>query len=324
LHISVLLLACSFVLCNSQLPLNIIENGKRCTAWGIHQNGVEITLSTQEGDCNGPIGYEQAVAGTQVFLRFCCPFSQPIPTAPQQCGKQKIPPVTRIVGGDEAAPHSWPWLISFQKNGNHFCGGTLIGPRHVLTAAHCILSDPQGLTIVAGLHDQKQHVAGRAQRVQVQQIFKHEQYNTQTNQHDVAILKLASPVVLNDYVNIACLPSAGTEPAVKSPVMIAGWGTTSFQGTSPSRLLQAKVEIMKDCSMYNGFSDKSQICAGHPLYAKDSCQGDSGGPLMYEKNGQWHLSGAVSYGNGCAFKDFPGVYARVSYYLPWIQQKMTL
>lgn len=71
--------------------------------------------------------------------------------------------------------------------------------------------------------------------------------------------------------------------------------------------------------MYD-FTSAKQICAGTAQYNKDSCQGDSGGPLMYEVNGQWIVSGVVSYGDECAKLYRPGVYARVSYYLPWIQR----
>jgi secreted trypsin-like serine protease len=71
--------------------------------------------------------------------------------------------------------------------------------------------------------------------------------------------------------------------------------------------------------VYRSYNDKKQICAGNKHYTKDSCQGDSGGPLMYKDDDKWIVSGVVSYGDECAKKDRPGVYARVSYYLPWVR-----
>jgi secreted trypsin-like serine protease len=76
---------------------------------------------------------------------------------------------------------------------------------------------------------------------------------------------------------------------------------------------------MDYCQYVYDYDNTKQMCAGNPQYNKDSCQGDSGGPLMYESNGSWIVSGVVSYGDECAKKDRPGVYARVSYYLPWIR-----
>lgn len=100
---------------------------------------------------------------------------------------------------------------------------------------------------------------------------------------------------------------------------LAGWGTTSFEGNLPDNLLQAGIAIMDLCERVYDFDSRKQICAGNHQYSKDSCQGDSGGPLMYEVNGQWIVSGVVSYGDECAKLYRPGVYTRVSYYLSWIR-----
>ncbi|CAF3603022.1 unnamed protein product, partial [Rotaria socialis] len=71
------------------------------------------------------------------------------------------------------------------------------------------------------------------------------------------------------------------------------------------------------------YNNQKQVCAGAHGGGRDTCQGDSGGPLMYESNGQWFLNGIVSYGRECALAGYPGVYARVSYYLPWIKSKLS-
>jgi len=174
----------------------------------------------------------------------------------------------------------------------------------------------EDFNIVAGLHSQSQEDLA-VQRKPVASILVHEGYNEATHENDVAIIRLASPLQLNSYVSIACLP--GPDPAVNENVMIAGWGTTTFEGDVSDPLLQANVLIMDFCQYVYDFDSTKQLCAGNYQYSKDTCQGDSGGPLMYEDNGQWMVSGVVSYGDGCAKVDRPGVYARVSYYVPWIQ-----
>ncbi|CAF1426433.1 unnamed protein product, partial [Didymodactylos carnosus] len=305
----------------NQLELSVIENGKRCTQWVPLSS---LSISMMPGLCSGA-PYAERNAADSGSIRACCD-ADVVPTKPipnQECGKQIITPTqTRIVGGSEARAHSWPWLISFQRNGGHSCGGTLIDTQHVLTAAHCIDTEEvnSGIySVVTGLHDHDNWNYDRRspQRHRIAKIFIHNQYDTNTQENDIAILRLDTPVTLSEHVNIACLQ--GPDPEVNSNVMIAGWGTTSFQGSVSQKLLQAPIKIMNGCHVYN-FNNEKQLCGGTPQFHMDTCQGDSGGPLMYQANGQWHVSGVVSYGNGCAFKDFPGVYTRVSHYIPWINQ----
>lgn len=96
----------------------------------------------------------------------------------------------------------------------------------------------------------------------------------------------------------------------------------SYGGRSSDALLQANVMIMNTCRYVYDFDSTKQICAGTYDYSKDACQGDSGGPLMKETDGRWYVNGIVSYGEECAKKDHPGVYVRVSAYLPWIRSKI--
>jgi len=302
--------------------LEHIENDKICTGYQ-PVSGSPVQVDTAV--CSGQVGYELITHGTAYYVRFCCPYQRVVEPevgpAPTGCGRQAVAPLrTRIVGGQEAAAYSWPWLVSLQYQGNHFCGGTLIDEYHVLTAAHCLQDSSMfdsGLTVVAGLHSRSKPNPQRVQRKQVASITNHGGYNENTNENDIAIIRLASPVTLNSYVNVACLP--GRDPTLNENVMIAGWGTTSFQGSQPDALRQANVLIMDQCKSVYNYDNNKQLCAGNYQYNKDSCQGDSGGPLVYEVNGQWVLSGVVSYGDECAKINRPGVYARVSYYLPWIR-----
>jgi hypothetical protein len=110
--------------------LNVVEADKLCTQW-ILVTGSEMTANIDASPCSAPINYELKMFSSRYIVRFCCPNkSRPEPEVgppPVGCGRQAAKPLrSRIVGGQEAAPHSWPWLVSLQYKGNHFCGGTLI------------------------------------------------------------------------------------------------------------------------------------------------------------------------------------------------------
>ncbi|CAF3613402.1 unnamed protein product [Adineta steineri] len=281
-------------------------------------------------------GYKQKLC-TDYKVRYCClktsigqtsvatvttPAS--IPTV-NSCGRQSITPSTqRIVGGVEATPNSWPWIVSLQVR-DHFCGGTLIDTRHVLTAAHCLTSAMTSqLRVVAGLHERLNKNTGRTQNIGVTRIFMHEQYNTVTQAHDIAVLRLSEPVQLNNYVSLICLP--GPDPQESTPVTVAGWGSVHKGSQLPNALRQVTVKVTNaqaQAAYPAYFNAQRQIGAGMPYVGgKDSCQGDSGGPLMYNSNGQWYLSGVVSFGADCGLSNYPGVYTRTSTYLDWIQTKI--
>jgi secreted trypsin-like serine protease len=208
---------------------------------------------------------------------------------------------------------------------DHFCGGTLIDTRHVLTAAHCVTgTNPGILRVVAGLHQRTNTNTGRTQIIGVSRIFIHEQYNSNTLAHDIAILRLCLPVQLNAYVNLICLP--GPDPQESATVTVAGWGSTYKGSPLPPALRQVTVQVTNaqaKAAYGSQFNAQRQIGAGMPYTGgKDSCQGDSGGPLMYNSNGQWYVSGVVSFGYDCARSNYPGVYTRTSAYLNWIYNKI--
>ncbi|UJR23669.1 hypothetical protein I4U23_026653 [Adineta vaga] len=282
-------------------------------------------------------GYKQKLC-TDYKVRYCClktsigqTTSATVPTTTSSmgssstCGRQSITPTTqRIVGGIEATPNSWPWIVSLQVR-DHFCGGTLIDTRHVLTAAHCLTSASSSqLRVIAGLHERSNKNNGRTQNIGVSRIFMHEQYNSVTQAHDIAILRLAQPVQLNTYVSLICLP--GPDPQESMSVTAAGWGSTYKGSALPNALRQVTVKVTnaQAKAAYPAYFDvQRQIGASMPYVGgKDSCQGDSGGPLMFNSNGQWHLSGVVSFGADCALSNYPGVYTRTSTYLSWIRNKI--
>ncbi|KAF1323954.1 Serine protease trypsin-like protein, partial [Globisporangium splendens] len=191
--------------------------------------------------------------------------------------------------------------------GQNICGGTLITPRHVLSAAHCAGYDSY---VSVGSHFLSGSTDG--QRIAVSRRIVHPSYGSPSeDSNDFMILELASAVT---GVTPARL-DAGTGAVVGATATVLGWGDTS-DGGSPSReLRQVGVPIYSNTNCARVLSiDSTMLCAGG-VANRDSCQGDSGGPLI---NSAGTLIGVVSWGNGCGLAGYPGVYARVSVARSWI------
>jgi len=207
------------------------------------------------------------------------------------------------------------------------CGGTLIDERHVLTAAPCIKTPVKAsdYTVTIGAHEIDKPMY-MEQTILASNIWVHEQYIGESDhfQHDVAVIRLSKPIRVSDKVNIICLPGAEVK-GVNQTVWVSGWGKTEFAGKTSPILKQTWLYTLDSCARkYSNFYSEKQICAGRHGGGSDPCDGDSGGPLMFQQGGKWYLNGVVSYGCYCGSNGIPGVYARVSYYLPWIRAKMAL
>uniref|UniRef100_A0A3P9MF12 Peptidase S1 domain-containing protein n=1 Tax=Oryzias latipes TaxID=8090 RepID=A0A3P9MF12_ORYLA len=227
---------------------------------------------------------------------------------------------SRIVGGQNALPGSWPWQVSLQSS-YHFCGGSLINNQWVLTAAHCFPSrSASGVNAVLGLQSLQGSNPNRVSRT-IKTVIVHPNYNSGTQNNDIALLQLSSPVTFNNYITPVCLPSTGSTfySGVKT------WVTVSLP--APETLQEVQIPIVgnRRCKCSYGASSitDNMMCAGLLAGGKDSCQGDSGGPLVIKQNNRWIQAGVVSFGNGCAEPDFPGVYTRVSRYQTWINTQIT-
>ncbi|XP_078585558.1 chymotrypsinogen A-like [Branchiostoma floridae x Branchiostoma japonicum] len=236
---------------------------------------------------------------------------------------------SRIVGGENARPNSWPWQVSLQwPGGFHFCGGTLIGRRWVLTAAHCNQEGDYFLAnkVVAGAHDLS-NTAESVQVVSIEAAFPHPDYNPQTYENDIMLLKLASKVTLGGTVGLACVPPAGTDYPVGTMCWSTGWGYTSVNvdGTGPiaDELQQADLPLLSDseCTWNNAYKPESMICAGGEGPGEDgACKGDSGGPLVCEIDGLYHVVGVTSFGAETCSTSWPSLFARVSAFRGWISR----
>ena len=242
----------------------------------------------------------------------------------------------RIVGGQEADPGEWPWQVALVQSGaspgnGQFCGGSLINSDWVVTAAHCVYtSDINDLDVVAGIHDLVTPDTG-FRRVALAEIIVHPGWDNGTKDNDIALLRLAEPIAARAGgggelpIQYAVLPAASIGDLTGVTTTVTGWGNRDPNGTDfPARLHEVEVQVIAnaDCDDAYGNLTDNMLCAGVSGGGKDSCQGDSGGPLVYNQ-GDWKLVGIVSFGIGCAEADFPGVYARVSRYLGWIDENIS-
>ncbi|KAK8741486.1 hypothetical protein OTU49_002240, partial [Cherax quadricarinatus] len=241
------------------------------------------------------------------------------------CGKKSIRTrdMLRILGGREARYGEWPWQVAvLNRLKETMCGGTVIAPQWVLTAAHCV---EKRLYVRLAEHDLTVHDQHEME-IRVKHIFEYPDYDPETFEHDLALLKLPREVPYNKYIRSACLPGRATPPPARSKCVIAGWGKKNEAHIFGSDVLNyARVPIVTRSACQRSYPEfpisKNQICAGYIKGSSDTCSGDSGGPLMCEDEHKvWTVHGVTSFGEGCGIHGKYGVYTKVANYLPWIKQ----
>ena len=216
------------------------------------------------------------------------------------------PNADAVVGGSEVPEGGHPYMAAVLEDGGQICGGTVIAPRWVLTAAHCISPGAQ-LSVRVGDVDYTQ---GRT--INVTQAIVHPAYDTNTSANDVALLSLAGDA----GVPAIRVPGAAADrfEATGTPALVVGWGSEApVVGLIPSfttTLKQADLSVVSDGECSEDADAATQVCAEG--FLKDSCQGDSGGPLVVQGHYGPVQLGVVSYGFGCAVPTFPGVYSEVN------------
>ncbi|KAK7081257.1 hypothetical protein SK128_014418 [Halocaridina rubra] len=253
------------------------------------------------------------------------------------CGKSDIR-LGRIKQGENARPGEFPWLVSLRPAKppqNHYCGGTLINKRYVLTAAHCVhRNSPEYLVVFAGKQDFTTDGSEPPQILSVKNIISHANYSKRYI-NDIALLELKQEAKWTKLVKPICLPDREDKVDDGLSVTVAGWGLTdeTVNGGTPSKILKkVAVKVINRTTCEDWYQQlvgssnplyDSHICAGLEEGGKDACRGDSGGPLMKSNNiGRQENIGVVSAGVGCGQPKVPGIYTRVSRFIDWIEDKM--
>ncbi|XP_058047667.1 ovochymase-1 [Ahaetulla prasina] len=237
----------------------------------------------------------------------------------------------RIIGGEEACPHCWPWHVSLHFLGDYRCGGAIINSTWVLTAAHCvkITNNPSYWTVVAGNHDRILKEAAEQVR-RVESITVHPAFDVASYDSDIALVQLQTPLIYSAAVRPVCLPSSMELLPSSGLCTVTGWASFQEVGGLATRLQQMHVPLVANdlCEQnyyfnHPGGITPQMLCAGFAsLEGHDSCKGDSGLLVCQNENKPFILHGLASWGVGCAQPKRPGVYSRVSSFFDWIVSVM--
>ncbi|XP_060030138.1 granzyme B(G,H)-like [Erinaceus europaeus] len=234
-----------------------------------------------------------------------------------------LPPRTQageIIGGHEARRHSRPYMACLRtskKRSECLCGGFLIREDFVLTAAHCIGSLYR---VTLGAHDISKKERTQ-QVIPVSRGFLHPNYTAEKSANDIMLLKLARKAKLTSAVQLLSLPSPRAQVRPGQVCSVAGWGRAApYHQKSSNILLEVNLTMQDDYQCQSRFPEEyikaTQLCAGDPNLRKGAFLGDSGGPLVCKNVAQ----GIVSYGEEHGVP--PGVYTKISSFLPWIHKTM--
>lgn len=246
------------------------------------------------------------------------------------CGRSMFK-TSRIVGGQDAEEGEFPWQVSLHVKGyGHVCGASIISPRWLVTAAHCVQDDgrtrfsqPGTWEAYLGLHTQRK-TGSAVVKKNLKQIIPHPNYNAYTFDNDIALMELDSPVIFSDYIRPICMPAAQHDFPTGNTVWITGWGATREGGFAATVLQKAQVRIINHsvCNdLMGGQLTSRMLCAGVLTGGVDACQGDSGGPLSSPSGSRMFLAGVVSWGDGCARRNKPGIYTTVTKFRGWVKEK---
>lgn len=253
------------------------------------------------------------------------------------CGQATVA-AGRVIGGTDASAGEWPWQAKLETRKDGFiCGGSLIAPTWVMTAAHCISeTDPSMYTVTLGdLNREKPE--DTEQKFSARRVVPHPEYNSPVPvNNDIALIELTRPVVRTSFVNTVCLPSESEVVSTGTKCFVSGWGQMNHPGAAAINLQQAGTPVVSNrvCQAKSSKSGidpqmaitSAMLCAGDAGKTVISpCFGDSGGPFVCQDYvGRWVQQGIVSWGSAnCSSKTHFSVFTRVSVFRNWIDQVLS-
>ncbi|NXY08057.1 MCT1A protease, partial [Pteruthius melanotis] len=227
----------------------------------------------------------------------------------------------RIIGGREVKPHSRPYMAYLKiKSGSQMssCGGFLIRPDAVLSAAHCV--DKGGnvkVTVILGAHNISDRERSQ-QNFRVGHWVIHPKYSPDGFKNDIVLLKLEPKAKINKYVKPLSLPRRNERVRAGAKCKVSGWGWTSVTRLRTNVLREVELEVQDEekCQQFPNYQDQSMICVGDEYGEKAPYHGDSGGPLVCGRKAH----GIVSH--GYERRLFPKVFTRISYFEAWIREQL--
>ncbi|XP_053674751.1 serine protease nudel [Anopheles nili] len=239
----------------------------------------------------------------------------------------------RIVGGSQAEPEAYPFIVGIFRDGKFHCGGSIYNEHWIISAAHCCDNFDQHYFEVRSGMLRKRSFAPQVQITRVTHMIIHHAYSSALMANDIALMRVEHPFLYNRWVRPICLPERHRTtddrdwmwgPKAGTICTAVGWGALRERGGAPDALMQVSVPILATCK-HRADRDSLQICAAEEDGGHDACQGDSGGPFVCQSKSnpfEWYLAGVVSHGEGCARPHEPGVYTRVALFIEWIAQKV--
>ncbi|KAF2882846.1 hypothetical protein ILUMI_23358 [Ignelater luminosus] len=269
----------------------------------------------------------------------------------ESCGTVKIPARPLITYGQSTTEGEWPWHAALYRSKGldlqYICGGSLISPKHIITAAHCVTKpktgvpvNPELLTVYLGKYNLIKP-SSNVQDKTVKRITAHPEYNATYFHNDLAVLELDSPVQISDFVRSVCLweEDSNLNSVVEKLGTVVGWGFDQT-GTVTENLMQAKMPVVstETCifsnrDFFSRFTSTKTFCAGF-RNGTSACTGDSGGGMVFPKTGTsgqnsvWQLRGVISLSAAlqnanvvCDTSNYI-VFTDVAKYLDWIRRAM--
>ncbi|XP_013133128.1 PREDICTED: trypsin, alkaline C-like [Papilio polytes] len=230
----------------------------------------------------------------------------------------------RIVGGSTTTISRYPFgaALLYSWGGSNFrqaCGGTILNNRSILSAAHCFFRDSANMWRIR-VGSTNANSGGNVHNTN--RIIMHPNYNSRTQDNDIALLRASSTWGFNNNVRAGSIAGSNYNLADNQVVWAIGWGATSYKGPGSEQLRHVQVWTINQNTCRNNYASRglsvtnNMLCSGWlGVGGRDQCQGDSGGPLIHNNV----VVGVCSWGHECALANFPGVNARVSRYTSWIQ-----